>query len=338
MKITGLHHLTAVSGNIQQTVQFYETLLGFRLIKQTVNFDAPESYHLYFGDRTGSPGTIITFFEWPQAPKGAPGIGGTHHIALRTSDRETLLKWKRRLTDANVKVRGPLNHGTFQSIYFRDPDGMNLEISTEGPGWKGDEPSPEQVDARSGESWGEPVPEITADMSLHRGMHHLTLFSSDLKRSEAFYGGLLDLKLVHQAKSHEDFETPHWFWGAGAGEPGTLVSAFEHKPSEVRKARMGRGMTHHFAFGVADEEEQLKWKERFEKAGWPVSPVRDRIYFKSIYSQDPDGHIVELATAGPGFLIDENEETLGTELKLPPWLEQYRNSIDQNLKPIREEA
>src|SRR5512142_396598 len=144
MSILGLHHITLVSANAQRTVDFYTRILGQRLVKQTVNFDDPGSYHLYFGDEVGRPGTAITFFEWPDAPKGHPGIGGTHHLALQVADYDGLLKWKRRLTDLGYRVTGPLDRHYFTSIYFNDPDGVNLEIATVGPGWVVDE-APDQI-------------------------------------------------------------------------------------------------------------------------------------------------------------------------------------------------
>ena len=138
-QITGLHHITLVCANAQRTVDFYTRLLGLRLVKQTVNFDAPDSYHLYFGDAVGSPGSAITFFEWSGAPRGHWGIGGTHHFALCVGGRDGLLQWKRRLTDHGLKVDGPLDRHYFTSIYFSDPDGVIVEIATRGPGFTRDE-------------------------------------------------------------------------------------------------------------------------------------------------------------------------------------------------------
>ncbi|MEO1290739.1 MAG: VOC family protein, partial [Chloroflexota bacterium] len=139
MKIQGLHHITLVSSDAQRTVDFYVKVLGLRLVKQTVNFDDPTAYHLYFGDAMGTPGSAITFFEWKHAPKGHPGIGGTHHVALSVQDYNGLLKWKRRLTDLGTTVHGPYDRQYFKSIYLRDPDGVILEIATMGPGFAVDE-------------------------------------------------------------------------------------------------------------------------------------------------------------------------------------------------------
>ncbi|NJL95880.1 MAG: glyoxalase, partial [Anaerolineae bacterium] len=139
MSIQGIHHITLVTADAQRNVDFYVGVLGLRFVKKTVNFDDPSSYHLYYGDHVGSPGSAVTFFEWPRAPRGFPGIGGTHHFALTVADYDGLLKWKRRLTDLGLAVDGPFDRHYFTSIYFRDPDGVIVEIATLGPGWAVDE-------------------------------------------------------------------------------------------------------------------------------------------------------------------------------------------------------
>ena len=352
MSIQGLHHITLVSHNAQRTTDFYTQVLGLRLVKQTVNFDDPGSYHLYFGDALGRPGSAVTFFEWPLAPKGHPGIGGTHHLALRVATYDGLLQWKRRLVDLGVSVEGPLDRHYFQSIYFHDPDGVILEIATEGPGWTIDEAAdaigtafrapPEEMLIRnrdeeriSATTWPEPVPVITAQMALQRGMHHITAIGSDIQRTDAFFRGVLGLQLVKQTSNFDDPTSAHWYWGVGDGQPGTLITYFERKPGKEPRVKMGSGQTHHFALAVPDEATQLAWREKLIAAAVPVTEVLDRIYFKSVYSRDPDGHIVELATAGPGFAVDEDPAELGTSLKLPPWLEGARSEIQAVLKPLQ---
>lgn len=349
MTVQGLHHITLVSADAQRTVDFYTRVLGQRFVKKTVNFDDPGSYHLYFGDEVGRPGTAITFFEWPRAPKGQPGIGGTHHFALAVADYNGLLKWKRRLTDLGIPVQGPLDRHYFKSIYFQDPDGVILEIATQGPGWTVDEPAgrlgaeyrqppPEMIinnrdEARiAAETWPQPVPEITPDMALRQGMHHISAISSDIQRTHAFFGELLGMRRVKMTSNFDNPDSAHWYWGAGDGRPGTLITYFELRAG--RRVRMGAGQTHHFALAVPDEETQLSWREKLLRAGFRVSPVMDRVYFKSIYTNDPDGHIVELATIGPGFAVDENPAELGQSLKLPPWLEDQRDQIERLLRPL----
>ena len=349
MTIQGLHHITLVTADAARNVDFYTRVLGQRLVKKTVNFDDPGSYHLYYGDDRGRPGTAITFFEWPGAPRGKWGVGGTHHFALTVGTREALLKWKRRLTDLGVPVDGPLDRHYFTSIYFQDPDGTILEIATRGPGWTVDEAPdaigtefrapPEEMlvanrDAEriAAETWPEPVPEITPDMALMEGMHHITAIGSDIRRTDAFFGDLLGMRRVKMTSNFDNPNSAHWYWGTGDGRPGTIVTYFEMP--NATPARMGAGQTHHFALAVPDEASQLEWRARLMAAGLRVSPVMDRTYFKSVYTNDPDGHIVALATAGPGFLIDEDEASLGTALKLPPQYEGHRAEIERVLTPI----
>jgi glyoxalase family protein len=351
MTVQGLHHITIVCANAQRTVDFYTGVLGLRLVKKTVNFDDPGSYHLYFGNETGSPGSAITYFEWPGAPKGHWGIGGTHHYALQVADYDGLLKWKRRLNDFGLPVDGPLDRHYFTSIYFNDPDGTILEIATIGPGWTLDEepdrigteyrePPPDMLvrnrdEARiAATTWPKPVPIITPDMALRHGMHHITAISSDIERTNDFFSGILGMRRVKMTSNFDDPDSAHWYWGVGDGRPGTLITYFGRSAAKEWRMRMGAGQTHHFALAVPDEETQLEWRERLIKAGVRVTQVLDRVYFKSIYMNDPDGHIVELATLGPGFAVDEDPALLGTQLKLPPWLERDRDRIERNLRPI----
>jgi glyoxalase family protein len=347
--IQGLHHITLVTADAARNADFYTRVLGQRFVKKTVNFDDPGSYHLYYGDERGRPGSAITFFEWPGAPRGRRGVSGTDHFALTVADRDALLKWKRRLTDLGVPVSGPLDRHYFTSIYFQDPDGTILEIATAGPGWTVDEapdaiggefraPPAEMLIANrdaariAAESWPEPVPEITADMALSRGMHHITAIGSDVARTQAFFGDLLGMRRVKMTSNFDNPSSAHWYWGAGEGRPGTIITYFEMP--DAPPAQMGAGQTHHFALAVADEASQLEWREKLLRAGLGVSTVMDRTYFKSIYTQDPDGHIVELATAGPGFLIDEDDASLGTGLMLPARYERHRAEIERSLTPL----
>lgn len=351
MTILGLHHITLGCSDAQRTVDFYTEVLGQRFLKRTVNFDDPGTYHLYFGNATGSPGSAITFFEWPGAAPGRPGIGGTHHFALEVADVDGLLQWKRRLVDLGIAVSGPLDRHYFCSIYFRDPDGTILEIATRGPGWAIDEdpnqlgtefrePPPAMMIRNRDEeriaatTWPEPVPEITPAMALSHGMHHITAIGSDIQRTHTFFGELLGLRRVKMTSNFDDPTSAHWYWGVGDGAPGTLITYFERDPRREPRAAMGAGQTHHFALAVPDEDTQLAWREQLLQAGLRVSPVMDRVYFKSIYTNDPDGHIVELATAGPGFAVDEDVAALGSSLKLPPWLEPQRRAIEGALRPI----
>ena len=167
-----------------------------------------------------------------------------------------------------------------------------------------------------------------------QGIHHITLVCRDAQRTVDFYAGVLGLRLVKKTVNFDDPGSAHRYWGVDGGEPGTIITYFERDPARTRRVQMGAGQTHHFALGVPDEETQLAYQERLRGAGLPVSEVKDRVYFKSIYARDPDGHIVELATAGPGFLVDEDAANLGQQLMLPPWLESRREQIEATLTPI----
>jgi len=348
----GFHHITMVSGDAARSVRFYRDLLGLDLVKRTVNFDDPSSHHLYFGDEEGRPGTILTFFEWPDAPRGHWGIGGIHHLALGVEDAEVQLKWKRRLTDHGVPVSGPYDRGYFRSIYFRDPDGQVLELATKGPGYAIDEPADalgEQVvtpptaelrgsrdeEAIQRRNHPEPVPEITADMVL-QGIHHITGITDDIEVAHRFYTSALGLRRVKQSVNQDDPSTPHHFWAhyqEGEVGPHSAMTLFGW-PGGSQKARAGRGQTHHVAFRVRDEEEQLAWREHLLEQGIQVTEVRDRSYFKSIYFRAPDGLLLEIATDGPGFAVDEEPGALGSELKLPSWLEEERTALASSLSSL----
>jgi glyoxalase family protein len=349
----GFHHITLVASDARRTLAFYHEVLGLQLVKQTVNFDDPSSYHLYFGDATGAPGTLVTFFEWPSAPRGRFGVGGVHHLAFSTPTYDTLLKWKRRLQDRGLAVSGPMPRGYFTSLYFRDPDGQVLEIATAGPGYAIDEPIHalgENVMAQdisqlpggrdeariAATTHPEPVPAITPDMAL-TGLHHITGMTDDIERTSDFYEEALGLRLIKRTINQDDPDTPHWFWANYDGSrvlPASSWTLFGWSPRHP-KARHGTGQTHHVAFRAKDAEEQLGWRDHLLSIGLQVSPVMDRRYFQSIYFQAPDGQLLEIATDGPGFSVDEPAATLGTELKLPEWLEPRRAEIAEALGPIR---
>jgi glyoxalase family protein len=352
LRTEGFHHITLVAADARRTVRFYRDVLGLGLVKRTVNFDEPSSYHLYFGDATGAPGTLLTFFEWPGARRGGWGVGGVHHLALGVADTDAQLKWKRRLTDAGVPVSGPYDRGWFSSIYFTDPDGQVVEIATRGPGYAIDEPAerlgervimPKATQLRGGRdeariaaaTWPEPVDVITPEMALE-GIHHITGITTDIDRAHDFYAGALGLRLVKKSVNQDDTATPHWFWArydGGEVAPHSAWTLFGW-PKSNYAARPGAGQTHHVAFRARDDDEQAAWRDHLLSLGVNVSEVMDRTYFRSIYFHAPDGMLLEIATDGPGFLIDEPEGRLGTTLKLPAWLEAERQNIESELATL----
>lgn len=347
--IGGIHHLTAVSSDAQRTVDFYSKLLGLRLIKQTVNFDDPSSYHLYFVDEENGPG-VLTFFEWPNAARGSYGIGGTHHLAFETQDRDTLLQWKRWLTDNGIPATGPYDRVYFESIYFADPDGLIIEIATRGPGWTVDEaadalgkefrPPPLETTVNHRDEaaiaaaiWPEPIAAPSPAMRLKR-MHHITAIGSDAGKTEEFFTEALGLRTVKRTVNFDNPNSPHLYFGVGAGEPGTIITYFAYPHGSMRPASIGAGLTHHFALSVPDEEALAAWRDSLNERGVSTTDIKDRAYFRSIYLRDPDGHVVEIATEMPGFTTDESPAELGQALQLPSWLESRRQEIASNLKPL----
>lgn len=320
----GFHHITLVAADARRTLAFYTEVLGLTLVKQTRNYDDPASAHLYFGDATGSPGTLVTFFEWAGSPRGRFGAGGVHHLAFSTPTYATLLMWKRRLQDLGIPVSGPMPRGYFTSLYFRDPDGQVLEIATAGPGYQVDEPiaslgqrvvgqQPHQLPGTRDEraialaTHPDPVPTIPPAMAL-TGLHHITGMTDDIERASDFYEEALGIRLVKKTINQDDPDTPHWFWANYDGTrvlPGSSWTLFGWSPQAPR-ARGGIGQTHHVAFRAKDAEEQLAWREHLQSIGVEVSPVMDRTYFQSIYFQAPDGQLLEIATDGPGFAVEDS--------------------------------
>jgi glyoxalase family protein len=348
----GLHHVTLVARDARRTLGFYRDVLGLGLVKRTVNFDDPGSHHLYFGDAQGRPGTLVTVFEWPRAPRGGFGLGGVHHLALGVASPEGQLQWKRWLLQHGVPVSGPYDRKWFTSIYFADPDGQVLEIATKGPGYAVDEPL-EALGQRvivpgdghlrgrrderdiAAATWPEPIAAITPAMALG-GLHHVTGITDDIARMHDFLGEALGLRLVKRSVNQDDPDAAHWFW---ANYDGTRVA--DHSaytlfgwPPGVRAARPGVGQAHHVAFRAESTDDQLAFQDRLRAMGVLVSDVMDRTYFQSIYFRAPDGMLFEIATDGPGFAVDEPAEVLGRTLRLPAWLEAERGAIEGALPPL----
>jgi glyoxalase family protein len=344
--ITGIHHLAAVSGNAQRTIDFYTRLLGLRLVRQTVNRDDPSSYRLYFaGDDPET--SLLVFDEHKDAARGRFGIGGTHHLAFETANCDTLLQWKRWLTDNGIPVTGPYNRVYFESIYFTDPDGLILEIATHGPGWTVDEAPdvlgtelrlpPRETTARfrdeaaiAATTWPEPIATPSADMRLRR-MHHITAIGSDAGQLEQFFTDDLGLRLVKRTVNFDDPSSPHLYWGAGDGAPGTIITYFAYPHGTMRPVRPGTGMTHHFALAVPDQTALTEWWEYLQSRGVAVSERLDDEAFPSVVLRDPDGQIIEIVSQPPGLAADEPIAALGRTLHLPASLASRRAEIEANL-------
>ncbi|CAN5912083.1 ring-cleaving dioxygenase [soil metagenome] len=304
---TGIHHVTAIGGEPQRNVDFYAGLLGLRMVKKTVNFDDPETYHLYYGDGDGSPGSIMTFFPWANAPAGQQGTGQLTVTSF--SIRESSLGyWTQRLVDGGVRFEKLSQRFDDTVSSFADPDGMKLELVASAN------------DARTPWQAG-PVP---AEHAV-RGFHHVSLSERDPDRTTKLMAETLGFRQIDDGDGRHRFE-------AGDGGPGNLVDVVDG--SGGPRGRMGVGTVHHVAFRAENDEHQLEIRERVVKLGFDVTSVLDRNYFRSIYFREPGGVLFEIATDPPGFTADEGPEELGTNLKLPPWLETRRERIEEALPKL----
>ena len=316
MQLTGVHHVTAITANASQNVQFYTQVLGLRLVKKTVNQDDVSAYHLFYADAAGSPGTDVTFFDWPFTAPNQNGAGSIAEIALRVPGLEALSWWAKRLTGAGIPHSGVLQKDGQDRIEFTDPEGQHLALVNDGgvPG---------------GQPWEKsPVP---VEQGL-TGIYGVKLMVANLAPTARV---LTEVMGFRQVEVYADYTAPgHQLvvFETGPGGPGSQVWV-EAGPS-LMPARQGRGGVHHVAFRTPDDEQHLQWRQRIAASGLQVTPIIDRFYFKSIYFREPGGILFEIATDGPGFTADEDLEHLGEGLALPPFLEPHRRQIEANLQPI----
>lgn len=301
----GIHHITAIAGDPQENVDFYTGVLGLRMVKKTVNFDAPDTYHLYFGDHQGTPGTVITFFPWENAQKGKIGSGQVG-VTTYAVPEGSLLFWKERLEKFHVKFTIETR---FQEEYirFQDPHGLEIEIREGKSG------------SLSKWSFGG-----VSEAEAIKGFAGATLYSKDPDKT----GSLLE-ELFGFEKIGEDQGRIRYQSTADLGNVIDLTKA------PMDSGIQGVGTVHHIAFRTSDESEQLAWKKLLEDKGYRVTEVRDRNYFKSIYFNEKGGILFEIATEGPGFDRDETFENMGSELKLPPQYENRREEIESKLPTIK---
>ncbi len=304
---TGIHHVTAIGGGPQRNVDFYVGLLGLRMVKKTVNFDDPETYHLYYGNGDGTPGSIMTFFPWAGAPTGLQGTGQLTVTSFSIPE-SSLGYWTDRLIDRGIRFEKPTQRFDDTVVSFADPEGMKLELVASAT----DDRAP----------WEDGT--VPAEYAV-RGFHHVTLSERDPERTTKLMTETLGFRQVEEADGRFRFE-------AGDGGPGNVVDVIDG--SGDSRGRMGVGTVHHVAFRADDDEHQLAMREEVAGLGYDVTPVLDRNYFHSIYFREPGGVLFEIATDPPGFAADEAPEDLGTNLKLPPWLESRRGRIEEALPPL----
>lgn len=305
--ITGIHHVTAIAGDSQQNLEFYAGILGLRLVKKTVNFDAPDVYHFYYGDEVGNPGSILTFFPYGNIPKGRHGKGMLNTTTFSVSSN-SLDYWTDRLKkfDVNFKEQS----GRFDdeiAIYFEDPDGLGLELVFN------------NKDLRPGYTSGA----IPLDFAI-KGFYSVEIWQDGYERTAGLLTEQMDHKLIAEKGNRFRF--------AATDSPGNYVDII-CTPESLRGLG-GNGTVHHIAFATANGETQEEVRKKISQRMLNPTQVLDRNYFTSIYFREPGGVLFEVATNGPGFKADEPKETLGESLKLPIQYEQYRQQLEGSLPRI----
>ena len=308
--IAGLHHVTAMAADPQRNADFYTGVLGLRLVKKTVNFDDPGTYHLYYGDEVGHPGTILTFFPWPLARRGVQGAGQATVTSFAVP-AGSLGYWTERLARLGVAADAPRRRFDDEVLTLLDPDGLRLELVAR---------NASDADPRAPWSNGPVPPEHAV-----RGFDGVTLTEWNLDVTAEVLEGTLGFRRVGEEGDRVRF--------AAASDGGATRVDVLAAPAAVR-GRVSAGTVHHVAFRAADEADQLAWRAAVEASGLYVTPVLDRQYFRSIYFREPGGVLFEIATDPPGFTRDETVAELGTALKLPEWLEPSRERIEAELPPI----
>jgi glyoxalase family protein len=310
-RILGIHHVTAIAGEPQVNLDFYTRILGLRLVKLTVNYDDPKTYHLYYGDSAGHPGSILTFFPWPSAPSGRRGTGQATVTSFAIPE-DSMPYWIDRLKQNSVRFDPPLNR--FQNeekvVTFYDPDDLKLELVTSSSRDKRYVP------------WDRsPIPEKQAI----RGFYGVSLSEEGYEKTASLLKETMGFRLVREQGERYRYEV-------GEGGSSTYVDLLCQP--DLPRGQVLVGTVHHVAFRTPDDSDQKTLRQEIIEAGLNPTPVIDRRYFHSVYYREPGGVLFEIATDPPGFDVDEPEDELGTSLKLPPWLETSRKFIENALPKL----
>ncbi|MGR6898336.1 ring-cleaving dioxygenase [Rummeliibacillus sp. BSL5] len=303
-KTMGIHHITAIVGHPQENVDFYAGVLGLRLVKKTVNFDDPATYHLYFGNDGGKPGTIITFFPWANAQQGEIGDGQVG-VTAYAIPQGSLAFWKQRLAKFNVQYTVMERFGE-EVLAFDDPHGLHLEL----------------VEREAGETNTWTTGEITPQFAI-KGFAGATLYSTNPSETAKLVEEIMGLEVVGQEGDYIRFRS--------CADIGNVIDL---KLTTNGRGIMGVGTVHHIAWRATDNEDQLDWQKYISQHGYGVTPVRDRNYFNAIYFREHGEILFEIATDPPGFAHDESPETMGEKLMLPEQFEPYRGGMERRLIPI----
>lgn len=305
--ITGIHHITGIAGDVQKNVDFYTGILGMRMVKKTVNFDDPGTYHFYYADEKGTPGSVLTFFPYPGAYNGRHGKGMLNTTTFSVP-LSSLNYWLDRLKRFEVEHKGPVDRFAGETVvYFEDADGVGLEFIFN------------EKDERPGFDWG-----IIPRQHAIKGFYSAEVWEEGYEKTAGLLTGLLDHTLIAEKGNRFRFATED--------KPGHYLDIL-CMPDSLRGLG-GSGTIHHIAFAAPDEAKQLEIHKKIISSELNVSPVLDRKYFKSIYFREPGGVLFEVATQGPGFMVDESYERLGEDLNLPDQFEQDRKKIEEKLAPV----
>ncbi len=306
--ITGLHHVTALTSDPQKNVDFYTGILGLRLVKKTINFDAPDVYHFYYGDEVGHPGTILTFFPFAGIPKGRKGKGQLTVTSFSIPEN-SLDYWMKRLAKFNITFQNPARRFDDEVfIYFEDNDGLGIELIAN------------KADKREGFTYGH----IPLEHSI-KGFYSVELSEEGYERTAGILTEQMDHKLIAEKGNRFRFSP--------SGKPGSFVDVLCN-PESLRGTG-GSGTVHHVAFATLNDQTQLGFREKLLSKGIVnPTPVIDRQYFHSVYFREPGGILFEAATTDIGFTIDESKDHLGEKIKLPSWEEVNRSEIERLLTPV----
>jgi glyoxalase family protein len=317
--VKGLHHISLVTSDQELNRRFYTEVLGLRRVKLTVNQDDPFHRHLFYADEKGTTGTAITFFEWPELPRGHVGLGSPHHLSYSVKSVDSLPKWADWLRAKGVGVAGPFPRDGRLSLYLRDPDGVLVEITARNQ----DNVSEDYLRRLEGED----VKEVKAEMRLVK-FDHASPLSSDSNVTRKFLEKLVGLESFSE-RANPDQEGSSLAEVGSKDNPGFLKYL---TAPDAKTGMVGKGNIHHIAVAVEEDEDQLRIKRVLDEAGIRNSGMIDRFWFKSLYFRDPDYNLLEIATKKPGYGVDEPPEKLGTSLVLPRWLEGSRPKIEAALR------
>jgi glyoxalase family protein len=306
-RISGIHHVTCITADVQKCVDFYVSVLGLRFIKKSINQDMPDTYHIYFGDYVGTPGTAMTFFGWPTWPKQRAGSGQVTTVSFQVP-RSSLDFWSDRLRRLGV-AHQLTSRFDVSSLVLHDVDGIEIEL----------------VGDSRDDRW-RPWKDGPVDMEhAIRGFHSVTMTLAETAATFSLLTNAMGFRVAAKDGNRTRYETAD-------GGPHSIVDVVE--APEGPEGEESVGSVHHVAWRTADAQSQVAWRELLLRAGRNVTPVIDRWYFKSIYFREPGGVLFEIATDGPGFTVDESADDLGRTLSLPPWFQVRRDRLDEILPPI----